>query len=338
MGFKESIIHGAKVVGKKLKAKSPTILVVTGTIGLVVAGVTACRQTHKELDKVLEEHKKEVQALKDIRDGKVVLKDITTEQYAAEKYKKHLTHVYLKTICKLGKVYAVPFLLAALSVTSILTGHGILNKWHLNAVAECYAIRETLNDYRERVKGKIGPEAEKLLFLDAEKGIVTDKEIDDEGNETQESRESLIGTGVPNSYTYEISEATMRSFYHFNHPRTIETMMSHRLTDANNHMELHDIFFISDFMRHHWKDEYLMQRPEVFSDGWMRNNPLTDHQIDEVAPIQADLVRIADDVHGKPRWTITFNAQGNVVNAVSAKRNKDRAQKKLNRKIKAIVK
>lgn len=338
MGFKENIIHGAKVFGRKVKAKSPTILVVAGVVGLVGAGIAACKQTSKELNKVLEEHKKDVQALKDIRDGKVVLNDITTEEYAATKYKKHLTHVYLRTVAKLAKVYAVPLLMAALSVTSILTGHGILNKWHLNAVAEVYAVRETLNDYRERVKGKIGDEAEKLLFLDAEKAIVTDKVTDENGEEKEESREALVGTGAGDHlYTYEVSEKTMKGFYHFNHPSSVETMLKHLLSSANNQMELHDMFFLADYMRHHWKDEYLAKHPEVFTDGWMRNNPLAAKQIDDVAPIVADLVRVSGPQE-PVRYTITFNAQGNIVKAMAANKNKEKMAKKLGRKIQAVVK
>ena len=151
MSFKSKITGLAVKAGKRLQQKCPTLMVVGGVAGLVVAGVLACKETHEQLDNVIAEHKEKVQAIKDIRDGVVVLDEISTEEYAEKKYKKHLLHIYLCTICKLAKVYAPAFLLATASVFSILWGHKIVTKRHLAAVAECYAVRETLNEYRKRV-------------------------------------------------------------------------------------------------------------------------------------------------------------------------------------------
>ena len=337
MGIKESFIHGMKKLGRGIKAKSPTILVVTGTIGLVAAGVTAVIKTKDELNSILEQHKKDVEALKDYRDGKLELDDGTTaEEYAATKYKKHLTAVYLSTVAKIAKLYAVPLLMAALSITAIMTGHGILNKWHLTAVAECYSVRETLEEYRKRVAGAVGEEREKDIFFDRTKEIVTDKVLDENGEEKEVSREVDMTTGPRLSYSYIVSPETMCSQWDFRWPANIEKQLEIMLRNANDYLKRHDQEVLGDFMRHQWKDSFLMQHTEIFTDGWMRHNPMCDEEIDDIAPIVMDIQRISNPMEPL-KYLVTFNAQGNIVKAAEAKNKMERNLRKMSRKVQARV-
>ena len=337
MGIKESFIHGMKKLGRGIKAKSPTILVVSGTVGLVAAGVVAVIKTKDELQAVLDQHRKDVEALKDIRDGKVLLDDGTTpEEYAAKKYKKHLTALYLSLVAKLAKVYALPLLMAALSITAILTGHGILNKWHLTAVAECYSVRETLDEYRKRVAAEVGIDKEKDIFFDRTKEIITEKVTDENGEEKEVSREVDMSTGPRLQYTYIVSPETMCSQYDFRWQSNIERQLSMIVSNANSYISRHDQMVLGDIMRHQWKDEYIKKHSEIFTDGWMRNNPLCSEELNDVAPITMDFHRISGPAES-PKYAVTFNCQGNIVKALEAQKSKEDAVHKIGRKIQARV-
>lgn len=337
MGIKESIKHGMKSLGRGIKAKSPTILVVAGTIGLVGAGVMAVIKTKDELQAVLDQHKKDVEALKDIKEGRVILEDCTTEEFVEKRYKRLLTAQYLTTVARLAKVYALPLLMAALSITAIMTGHGILNKWHLTAVAECYSVKETLDEYRKRVAGVVGPDKEKDIFFDRAKEIVTETITDENGEEKQVSREVTTSTCPRTSYTYIVSEETMCDCIDFRWTADVENRLHILLNNANEYFTRHDrACTLNDFMVHHWKDEYLMAHPEVFTDGWMKHNPLVDESLPDINPIEMEVHKISGP--GEPlKYSVTFNAQGNIVNAVAAANAKKRAAKKLNKKVKARV-
>lgn len=327
MSFKTKLIGAAKKVGVKLSQKSPTIMVVAGTAGLVVAGVIAAKKSATELNKVLEEHKADKQKLQDIRDGKVEREEVSTEEFAEKKYKKLLTALYIRTGKKLVKVYAMPLLIAIASVASIFGGHHILTARHIKAVTECYAVRETLNEYRKRVAGKIGPDAEELLFLNADKEIVTEETKDPETGETKrESAEVLRGPSTKGIYRYICSRETMKphAWYDF------ETRQSQYLAFSvekvgNDWLEENDFIMLRDIMRHNWKESYLKQHPEVFTDGWWTKNPYGE-PLPLIHPIIMKVKRISAPGEDA-KYEVIFNAQGNIVEAMAMSEKENREEK-----------
>lgn len=340
MGLKETIVDGAKKLGRSLSAKSPTIMVVGGTIALVTAGVIACKQTHSQLDEVIKEHNEKKQALKDIRDGVVVLDEYTTEEYAENHYKKHLTNLYLQTVCKLAKIYALPLLLSALGVASILTGHKVLSARHLKAVADTFMVKEAFSEYRGRVANRLGAEEEKMLYLNSEKGIVTENEVDPiTGEVTSSSREENVSLGDSKlPYTYICSPETMISFPQTLSDGTFRRMLEFRIHTANEYYLTHRQAVLGDIMRHFWNDEYITQHSEIFSDGWWLDNPYAPES-DPIHPITADVKYISDE-NGRRKYAVTFNCQGNIADAMRIAKKQERAakkQEKLNHKIKATV-
>lgn len=337
MSIKTAINCGVKAAGRKLASASPTIMVVSGAIGLVAAGVIACKKTAKELDHVLEEHKTNVQALKDIRDGVVELDDISTEEYAETKYKSHLAHVYLRTADKLIKVYGPALLLALLSVLSILGGHKILTKRHLAAIAECYAVKETLNEYRKRVRNKVGEETEKLIYLNADKEIVTDKTVDENGNEKVNSHEALVGERTNNSDSYIFSEKTVKSYMWDKRDADLRKQLAIIISEANRAFTEREHLAMTKYevMRTlGFTEEYMSKHPEILTDGWMMNNPLAG-PLDGICPIEMD-VKLISGTGDDRVYEITFNSQGNVQEAMRVanrqKKSKRRAERKANRK------
>ena len=332
MSIKTAITKGVTKLATKVKVKSPTLLVVGGTATLIVAGVVAAIETHKKLDGVIAEHKEKVAALKDIRDGVVVLDEYTTEDYAANHYKKHLTHVYLTTICKLAKVYAPAFLLALAGTLAILSGHKILTKRHLAAVAECMLTKQTLSEYRKRVAEKVGPEAERLMWLGGEKAIITDREIDPKTGEVKETaRESIVGDAVPMSWTYIISKGTVNDALYGISDADCRRRLNQLVDIANQYFTRHDQVSLQTMMGHWWKDEYMRKCPETISNGWLYNDQFIREGRDVQRAITYD-IKMIDTNPDDRKYAVTFNVQCNIVDSLALEMKKEKDEKREARK------
>ena len=316
MSFKSKVTGFAIKAGRRLQQKCPTLMVVGGVAGLVFAGVLACKETHEQLDDVIKEHKEKVAAIKDIRDGKVVLDEISTEEYAEKKYKKHLLHIYLCTICKLAKVYAPAFLLAAASIFSILWGHKIITRRHLAAAAECYALRETISEYRKRVADHVGEETEKRIFNNEETEVVTHKAKDKDGNETEELRESVVGKGAKRTYCYIASKETIKSDWWDDDEQLMVRKLEQLLMQpANAVFEERGELTIIDCMRAPWERRYLKKYPETRTAGWWRDNPYAPG-LPTVHPVNCHVNRISGP--NEPLvLSVTFDAQGDIYAAMA---------------------
>lgn len=332
MSIIETVTSGARRLGRALYAKSPTLLVVGGTVGLVAAGVIACIETKENFDQVMAEHRENVQKCKDIRDGKVKIKKYTTEEYQ-KVYKKQLTYEYWRTVCKFFKVYLPSLLIAAGSIGMILSGHHILNGWFKDAVDQGLMYLGTLTEYRKRVAGVVGEEKEKLIYLDANEELVNDKITDPEtGSEMDVITEQLIGnadTKLP--HTYIADETTMCSWAMCHSDADFRRELAIKLRVINDYFERNgdDGVTLHELMNHFWKGEYLKQHPEVRTDGWLRNNPFVTSS-DEIRPIEADVRLIS--APGEPRrYSVTFNAQGNIVRAMEMMKDTERAERKARR-------
>ena len=336
MSIKESIVHGCKKFGRAVYAKSPTLLVIGGTVGLVIAGVVACKETKEKFDQIVTEHKEQVQLAKDIRDGVVELESSKGLEGDEKAYRKHLAYVYLCTTWKFIKAYFPALLLGGASVAGIFGGFGILNGWHKIAVAECYAYATTLKDYRGRVQDILGFDKEREIFLNAENAIRTDTEVDPEtGEETPQSYETLVGKERKGPFSYICDESTMCSFAMYRSDADFRNGLYIKVRTAMEYLSRHDQITLYDLMRHFWNDEYLRKHSETFTHGWWADNPFTE-PLDPICPITYDVKLISEP--GQPRrYEVTFYPQGDIVHAMAAKREQDRRARKFTKDIRTTV-
>lgn len=142
--------------GMILKKNSPIILTVTGVVGLTAAGVVACVQSTK-VDKVIERHKNRIEDLHDCKD------DILAECGAAS-YRGSLVRAYTKTVWDFTKLYGIPLVLAAGSITAILCGHNIISKRHAALSVAYDALNTAFGTYRDRVRQDVGEEKEMAYY------------------------------------------------------------------------------------------------------------------------------------------------------------------------------
>lgn len=180
MGFfsnlKNSFQNVYNASGFFVKKNSPTILLIGGIIASAAAVILAVKET-KEAESYLPKVRRKIKKLKDeMNDDNLVRNKIVD----IKENKKALDKVYLQTSAKLVKTYAPALCLYLIAIGCFIGGQTVLNN-RLTALSSAYAALNTAYfNYRERVKSKIGNDAESDLF----DGVVTEKTevVDENGN------------------------------------------------------------------------------------------------------------------------------------------------------------
>lgn len=167
----------------KLQAKSPTLLVVGGVVGLGVTAVMAARAT-RGLQPIIDEHKKQRVELGFLPKG---VKATRVEQRA-------VLNLYVDTAGKLTRLYGPSIAVGTASAASVLIGHNILNKRHLATVAAYTGLMEQFQAYRGRVAKTLGPEKEVEIYNGAHGEWVEDP------NHKGEHKMEMQYEGVPDHY------------------------------------------------------------------------------------------------------------------------------------------
>lgn len=163
------------------KRHAPELLIVGGILCAAASVATAIIATTK-LDKTVSPFNKEVDRIKkDMKDDYKIQNKIVD----VKESKKELTKTYLKAGLKVGALYTPSILLFGASVSCILGSHSIMKSRNLALTAACATLERSYKAYRDRVKAKIGEEAEEKLYkniykdevevVDPETGEVTKK-------------------------------------------------------------------------------------------------------------------------------------------------------------------
>lgn len=135
----------------KLNANSPTILVVTGVVGLGATAIMAAKATRR-LDPILEDHDK-------------ARAEVSGASYRSERdEQKAITKVYAGTALELTKLYGPTMFVGTLSAASILTGHRILKGRHAATMLAYSGLMEQFMEYRKRVAHTFGEDREKEIY------------------------------------------------------------------------------------------------------------------------------------------------------------------------------
>lgn len=160
--------------------RSPEILLAAGIISGGVALFCAVKETLKA-EEVLDEHERKMDEIV----GALDLANNSEEEidYTEEDAKKDKVKAYIQTGWAFAKLYAPTVIFTGLSLTCILTSHGILRKRNLALAASLATVRTAFDEYRGRVVRDLGKEMdEKFLYETVEKGLEV-KEVDSKGKE-----------------------------------------------------------------------------------------------------------------------------------------------------------
>lgn len=184
-------------VGFQLKKHSPEILVVSGVVGMVGAGVLACKATLK-VNEIVDDHKETVDKIHEATETGVTK---AGKPYTAEDSKKELTIVYAQTGLKLVKLYGPALAVGTLSATAILAGHNITRKRNVALAAAYTAVDKGFKDYRERVVERFGKEMDKELRYNIKAKEVEETVVDEKGKEKTVKKTVQVSDMNPTKYS-----------------------------------------------------------------------------------------------------------------------------------------
>ena len=159
----------------QVQKHSPEILMGVGIIGTIASTIIACKATTK-VSKIIDEKNQQ------INNVHVCLEDNDVE-YNEDDSKKDLTIIYAQTGLKLIKLYAPAIIIGTLSLTSIVSGHRILQKRNLALAAAYTAIDNGFKKYRSNVVERFGEEVDKELRHNIKAVEIEKKTIDKNGKE-----------------------------------------------------------------------------------------------------------------------------------------------------------
>lgn len=153
----------------KLKKISPQIMFGAGVVGVLGAGVLACRATLK-LDETLEKD----------TDRQIKIQKLThdeAEGYEKDKYDRHMAQAKARLIIDMAKLYAPAVGLAIVSVGLLTGSHVTLNRRNAAGAAAYATLDQAYRQFQSRVEEKYGAdEAEQLRHgvTSVEESVVDD--------------------------------------------------------------------------------------------------------------------------------------------------------------------
>lgn len=169
-----SKLTNTRVVGRGLllgKKYSPQILTSVGIVGVVTAGVLACKATLK-VESVVDELRTNVDVAK--------LRQKTFEDYPSEAYTADMTKAYVKGSMDLVKLYGPSVTLALSSIACIVGGHAILSQRNVAMAAAYKTLEQGFSEYRKRVAADLGIDKDKEYLMGTSQAAVIGKDGKDE--------------------------------------------------------------------------------------------------------------------------------------------------------------
>lgn len=138
----------------KLQKHSPKMMLGVGVVGVVTAGVMACRSTLK-LSEALDPTEKMIE----LAHQKAEL----DASYAEGEYKKDIVKLQIHTVLKIAKLYAPAIAVAAVSISLITAAHVVQSRRAAAMTAAYAGLKEGYDKLRENVREKYGVEEEAKL-------------------------------------------------------------------------------------------------------------------------------------------------------------------------------
>lgn len=308
-GIGQAIGRKASMAGFKIKVHSPAILVGAGIVGLVTAGILACKATPKAL-KVTERCKYEIGAVKKALTEEMVDND-TGKTYSEQDAKKDTRTIYLQTAGRYIKCYGPSAILATLSIISILGGFKILNGRYLATASVLAGLEDKFAKYREHVAGEIGKEREDLLFKNAKKKLITEPEVNTEtGEVTEQTKDRPVAKDIDldDKYCFLFDIANAPHTYNAA-PGYNYAFLIMKQNEANERLKIKGYVTLDQIL------ESLGMQPVDYGmvAGWVDSDP---GAYIDFGITHRDMAGFADDPGcwsgGSPDYMLLFNCRGNI--------------------------
>lgn len=184
------------------KTKAPTILVGTGIVTGITSGVLAVKRSPMcaAVKETFEADLEKANACLEKRVVTIEEYDQSNQTFASReivydeaRFRKDLRIIHAQKYYGYLKVYAPTFLLASISIGSILWSHGIMMKRNAALTATVATISEAFNRYRKNVREEFGDEVDYRMRngLICEKEKIKEKDPET-GKEKTVTKEKLV--------------------------------------------------------------------------------------------------------------------------------------------------
>lgn len=273
----------------QLSAKSPTILVVAGVVGLGATAVMAAKAT-RYIDPVLEDHNK-------------TRYDIKGTAYQTKRdEQKAIVTLYARTSKDLARVYGPTLVVGTISTASILYGHKILHGRHVASIAAYTGLMEQFQSYRGRVAKTLGDDVERGIFQGAHGEWVEDPEHKGEYKLEPKFDPSLAEDSYLRPWFDErAANWTPDPSSNYFYLKGVQNHMNN-LLQIRGHVTLNDVF----------DQLHIPRTNEGIVAGWVWNSGVGDNHIDFgfMSGIDPNTVAFRE---GRARSVqLNFNVQGNI--------------------------
>lgn len=177
----------------KVKQRSPEILVVTGTVGVIASTVMVCNARTKA-SAILENTKKRIDDIHEVQNTPEL-----AGKYTKKDAQKDLTIVYTQTAVDFVKLYGLPVALGVASISCIFASHNIMRKRNVALAAAYATVDRSFKEYRGRVIERFGEALDKELKYGIKAQEVEETIVDENGEERIVTK--TIGVVDPNMYS-----------------------------------------------------------------------------------------------------------------------------------------
>jgi len=212
-----------------VKKKSPEILIVAGIIGVVGAGIMACRATLK-LPDIMDDMEEK---LEEIHDKKEEIEDAGEDEVDI---RRETAVVYGKTALKIVRLYAPSVGLGILSIGSIVTSNNILRKRNAAITAAYVALDQGFREYRGRVIERFGEEVDKQIKLNIHDEEIEETTVNDKGKEKTVKKN--INVADPNAESEYVKYFTRSNPYWLNDPDQLRMFFKSRRNYLNDRLTI----------------------------------------------------------------------------------------------------
>lgn len=301
--FLSSIKTAARNIKFGAKKHSPEILIISGIVGLVGAGVLACCATTKAQD-ILIERKTQLGSV-DILEN-----DEHEADYTAEDARKDRIIITVKSGLKIARLYAPAVLLGVTSAISILAGHNILSKRNAALAAAYATVESSFNEYRKRVAERFGEDVDNELKFGVKAKQITETVTDENGKEKHVKKTVKVADGdLGNSpYAFIFDEQTARSVYESDHDYML-MRLRHEQQYANDVLAARGYLPLNEVL------ERLGLKPSKMGQivGWAKGD---DGDADGFVDFGAKVINV-DTIDGaEEKIVLDFNCQGNILDLI----------------------
>lgn len=216
----------------KAKDKAPDLLMGFGVVGVIGGTVMACKAS-MDIPEIM----------KDYREKKAAILDGTEDGEMSAEQKKELRSLRVQTGITIGKKYAGPVTVEALSLTGMCTSHKMLKKINTELGVAYMGLYNGFNAYRQNVRDAYGEEAdEKMLTGYREETVV----VQDENGNSETKTVKVYPNKMPSPYAryfcYGEASGAEKNIDYNERFAEIQENTARRFLRTNRKMMLNDVY------------------------------------------------------------------------------------------------